>query len=681
METQYQEVFDFYNTLAGLSFSPRSPTDKNPPNRYFMKPDSSGGGFAYYAHRYTAASSATSALWIGVDASDFMVLHEIGHGYQGQFINHGPLRNLIDVWNDIYSHYFQELHFGEEILKRGFMYNREPEKFFNDFEKLLEDNQPASSWRIDHHRLFYLVSIFDKAEKSAFIDFNKTYRKLSSESGFQAANHPLPDLIADSCARVANIDISPFLTLGQTPLSEKQETISRYLNGKPVYPLYKLVQKEQLNDILKTLQLSSRLALVDAHTLKPFALTGTLELKLEEKLFKEIANQEMILKDGTNLSIIVPITTPTITLEELPIGIYTLQPPSSIDCKLNITTRHLKITADTTNQVDISYYHRSGTALATQRIELNGYYGNFASVEVNQEQHYMLIDINSKEPHILYADKIFTSISIKDRTQKLIFQKKLRGDNTTPSIDKIPFDPAYTLEIFHEEPDRNNISPYSPSVIDPTNKLHIFELTRQGLKNSNLDTPVESNLEIEIEKMANSLRNEPTIFLHKHHPGRDNISLAIDTFPPAKKAQLEEKYQDLYLSHQNKNPRIVTGSTFTWHQYGLNSNAVIEIEFNLALETITVNVSSIVPHNYFKTIYMSIWIHNESGNTILCQELRGDTLTEPFLRTLPFKEGSQISVLHLEPTRAPIINLETAERYQVMQRHCVRALGQNRLQI
>jgi len=681
METEYQEVFEYYNCLAGLSFSPDSPTDKNPPNRYFMKADSSGVGFAYYGHNHTAATSHSAGLWIGVNAHDLIVLHEIGHGYQGNIINHGSIQKLGEVWNDIYSHYFQEKHFGEDIFKFGFMYNREPVKFFNDIEELFESKQPVSSWRMYYHRLFYLTLIIDKAEKSAFIDLNRNYRRLSSELEFFPENHPLQDLIASSCAKVANIDISPLLELGQTPLSKKHDTINHYLNGAPAYPLYKLVKKEQLDDILKTLKLNSRLALVDAITLKTTALTGSIELVLEENLFNQISHQEILLRDGTNLSIVVPVTTPTITLEHLPIGVYTLQAPSSIDCKLSITTTHIEVKSDTKNTIRLSHQHRAGTALATQTIELNGFSGTFASIEVDNEYNHAFININSNEPHSLLPGKIFTTISIMDRNQNIVFHKELMGDNKTPSTNKILFGPAYTLEIFHEEPDRNKISPETPSVIDKDNKLSIFELTRQGLKNKNLDTPVEDNLEIRIEEMATKLREAPHLFLHKHHSGRDNISLAIDSFNPIKKAQLEDKYKDLYLSHQNTNPRVVTGNKFIWHQYGLTDLAAIEIEFNLELEIITIKSGTVIPHSYFTSIYLAIWIHNENNNTLLCQELRGDIPTQPFSQSLPFKQGSKISVLHLEPTRAPITNLETGEQYQVMQRHCVRALGQNRLQI
>lgn len=681
MDAQYQEVFEYYNFLAGLSFSPDSPSDKNPSNRYFMKADSSGVGFAYYSHDHTAATSPSSALWIGADAGDVILLHEIGHGYQGNIIRHGSIQNLGEVWNDIYTHYFQEKHFGEEIFNRGFMYNREPEKFFDGIEELFESKRPVNSWHFINERLFYLTLIIDKAEKRSFIDLNQNYRKLSSEVDFFPENHPLPDLIASSCAKVANIDISPLLALGQTPLSKNQDTLNHYLNGKPAYPLYKLVQKEQLDDIIKTLKLNSRLALVDTPTLKATALTGSIVLILEENLFNQISHQEILLRDGTNLSFVVPITTPTITIEHLPIGVYTLQAPSSIDCRLIVTTHHVEVKSNTKNTVKLSHHYRAGTALAIQTIELNGLSGKFGSIEVNNEYSHIFIDINSVEPHSYFPGKIFTTISIKDRNQNIVFHKELMGDDQKPSIDKILFGPAYTLEIFHEEPSRNNIFPESHAVIDKDNKLSIFELTRQGLKNKNLNTPVEENLETRIEDAAAKSRAVPHLFLHKHHPDRDNISLAIDSFNPTKKAELEEKYKDLYLSHQNTIPKVVTGNRFSWNQYGLVELNPIEIEFNLEPETITIKYGAIIPHSYFSSIYLAIWVHDENNNTLLCQEFRGDVQTLAFSQSLPFKQGSKISILHLEPARAPIINLETGEQYQVMQRHCVRALGQNRLQI
>ncbi len=95
----YHEIFEYYNNLAGISFNTNVQTNKNVPNKYFIKADKSGPGGGYYGGNHTAETSdSVASFWL---TKGWGALHEIGHGYQDDFTRG-------EVWNNIYAHSLQK---------------------------------------------------------------------------------------------------------------------------------------------------------------------------------------------------------------------------------------------------------------------------------------------------------------------------------------------------------------------------------------------------------------------------------------------------------------------------------------------------------------------------------------------------------------------------------------------
>lgn len=680
LENYYQTIFELFNSLAGLSLSPNTSTDKNIPNRYFMKANKTGRGSAYYGHSHTAETNDTVAsCWLDPRPQNWGSIHEIGHGYQGSFMNYSKIP-LGEVWNNLYAYYYQAQHLGDELFTDGWLYHGQQELHFDLTEKLFEENTPISSWHF-HERLYFLVLIFDNAGLPALIDFNKAFRTLSNQPDFRPEDHHFIELIIESCAKVANIDISSLLRIGRVSTSRNSSLASRYSNRKPVYPLYKLAPIEKLSSLVKQLNLASRIDLVDNVSLRGTGLMGNIELSLDKKIFEEFHDRDLLLRNGSNQSTIININSPTITIHDLPAGVYTLQAPSASNGKLCISTQHIDVKGDATNSIDVEYDYIPGVKLASQTIQLNGLNGQFALIEVDSGKDHITVDIHAAHPHSYFAGQLYTSITIKDRYQRIVFQRKILGDTTLSTKEKIQASPDYTIELFHTEPSRNKIYPESELVLDPNNTFITLTLTAQGLHNRQLETPTGVNLAREIEKLSTTLKKQPHMFLYRDHPLMDDFHVAIDSFNQAEHSKLREKHRDMYVIHQNIEPRIVTGTSFSWHQAGLGQRNIATITLNLLQNTINIEVFAHAPHSYFESVYLAMWVHSKEGNILFCQELRGNIVAEHTTLTLPFSEGFELDIFHTEPSRAPIINVTTKEQYQVVQRHRVRALGGSQLEI
>lgn len=680
LEDFYNSVFITVNSLAGLSFSPNEPTDKNIPNRYFMKADKHGYGSAYYSSRYTAETNdSTATFWLTPLAQNWGAIHEIAHGYEGYFTEYNSTIPLGEVWNNIYAHLYQEQHLGDKIFDLGWMYSGDPELLHDSMELLFESNPSISTWQA-HQKLFYLILIFHKTGNIGFTTFNKAYRKLASTSDYYwYENYSFIDLLSSICAEATYVDLSSFLQITHTTPSRIQDLICRYRNHKPVTPLYKIIPRDKIESILKQLNLISRLDLVDTIALNKTNLTGTIELLLSDELFDAYSNKDFLLKHGSNLTKIINISTQKITINNIPIGLYTLQPASTKNSKLYILTKYIEVKPDTTNSINIEYEPLSGLKLASREILLNGIHGAFASLTIDLGSNSTTININSVTPNA-FQNILYASFTIRNTDQHIIFQKDIHSQNTIPSINKIGIGLGYTIEIFHHESSRPKlIIPLSKNLLSmmPTN---ILTVTPQGLCNVETGTSTSENLKITIDYVANVLRSEPHSLLNKSHPLKDEIFAAIDSFPEDERNQLLGQYKDIYLTHQNTEPKIVTGTSFSWHQSSPNGE-IVKIEITPQTETLHIEVLEGIPDRLCSTMYLAIWVYNNKGNILFCQEIYGKVTTEHTLVNLPFKEGFEICVFHLEPTRSPIINMDTNEQHQVMQRHSVRALTSNRLEI
>lgn len=680
LDLYYQTIFELYNQLAGLAYSPDRPTNKNIPNRYFLKANRTGRGTAYYGHTHTAETNDTIAsFWLNPYPQNWGSIHEIAHGYEGAFMGYSEIP-LGEVWNNLYAYYYQVQYLGIDLFKDSWLYHGQPEQHFDATEQLFERNTPVNTWA-QHQCLYYLILIFDKAGLGALTAFNKNYRALCNQHDFTPRDHSFIEAIIDSCAKTSNIDISPLLRIGQLSTSRTSNLVSRYSNRKPVYPLYKLVPEEKLATTIKQLSLASRIDLVDSITLKGVGLMGNIELTLDKKLFEEFHNRDFLLRNGSNLSTIININSQTIKTPNLPSGVYTLQAPSTGNGKLYISTQHIDVRADTTNNIDVEYDYIPGVKLASQTIILNGLYGQFGLIEVDSGKDCITLIVNATPPHVYFSGRLYASITVRDRHQRIVFQQELMGDSVLSIKEKISASSDYTIDIFHAEPGRNVITPASESVLDPNNTFITLTTTSQGLTNKQLGTSTGDNLAREIEKLSTIIKSQPHAFLYRDHPLLDDFYVAINSFNDIEHRQLLEKYKDMYVIHQNIEPRTITGKSFGWLQAGLGGQYIMNTVIDTIQETIDVEVFPNTPHIYFENIYTTIWIHNKNGNILFCQELRGNVLSEHTLFNAPFSEGSELSIYHAEPSRCPIINQESKEQYQVMSRHRVRALGSSRLEI
>lgn len=650
----YDGIIDYFNYLAGLSFNPLASTDKNIPNRFFMKADKSGPGAAYYGHTWTAESSDSVArFWLDINGANWGSIHEIGHGYQGTFMANSSV-HLGEVWNNVLAAHYQKKVLGEDYYKVGWLYVGGEENLYAYVKELFDSGTVGGNLSVI---LFFLLLIFERTGEQGIIEFFQRYRRLSNAAGFKAENYPAMDLLSAVAIDVANVDVSGFMSFAKVSLTPWQWFINMFSNANAVYPLYMLVSESSLKQVQGQLGLRCPFDLVSCAQLDVTGLKGSLSLNLEESLFGRLWGKVLLLRDGRGPDRAVEIRTKTVVINGLPVGPYALLLPSVDNGEYQGGSDYVPV-KETINSVDCVYKKKYASALADQVINLGGLLGVFCKIHVSVSTGHLLVQVTGTSPHS-YFEKVYAEITVRDLQENIVFYRSMLGDKTELFAEEIPISKGFCIEIFHLESSRIRVfSTPESAVIDIAKQVNKLKVTDQGLVNVELGTDAGKNLKGEIDKWAAIFDKNKNLVLYDECPIRQDMRRAINTFEESERNELFERYRTVEFARPPIN-RVFLGRNFLWRLQGNAGRNVGHVEVSIFSREVKVIFHNVVPHEYFASTYISVVVSSLEGKIKYSRELRGDRLAEASRDIIPFEYGGTISVMHREPSRSFLSNVET----------------------
>ncbi|WP_051999211.1 M60 family metallopeptidase [Listeria cornellensis] len=347
----YTDVFETYNKLAGISFTPVNQTDKNIPNKYFIKANLHGIGYAYYSDGNTGQNDSSLQAYLGVG---WTILHEIAHGYQGGFMEQSSL-DVDEVWNNTYAEYYERKYYGADYPAKGTQ-TANGDKEIREAslnESWQEEHKAFNSWSgSDKERILYLF--MQKGGEEGFINFNQEYRKLANTTNFVKENYDLFDLMSKYYGEASGFDFTPVIESVEGTTSQALQQDTEYKNRKAVASLKELVSASELANAQKKLNLESYLSFVDTDQMAELHLNGEATIKLNIDDFSQIEGQDLIVKNGAKVVKQVKVTAQVLNLGTLPKGIYTVYAPTGNSQKYTIDQRYLKVQNDE-NTLNMKY--------------------------------------------------------------------------------------------------------------------------------------------------------------------------------------------------------------------------------------------------------------------------------------------------------------------------------------
>ncbi|MBC2168331.1 putative mucin/carbohydrate-binding domain-containing protein [Listeria booriae] len=551
----YTSIFETYNELDGLSFTPENPTDKNIPNKYFIKANAHGAGSAYYTGSHTAQTSNSLAGYYL--SKGWASLHEIAHGYQGSFMSDSAF-GVSEVWNNIYAATYQKKTMGSDVYESGWLYGGNITGLENTIKKLWYTTEtPVNAWDL-RSKLFFLVNMQEKAGDEAFITFNQEYRKIANEDGFVAANHYLLDLISKYYGQASGFDFTPVIESAGGVMSKEQKEENRLNSYQAVAPLVDVVPAAKVSEVQAKLGLESYLSLVDATELRVSGLSGTASIHLDIDDIAQLKGQYLTIKNGKEVVKKVVVTDEDVALGELPNGVYTIDAPTGNTVKYALDTHYLYV-KEATNKSTIKYTAKKESYLASQTVRFQGIGDRlFASAKVDLEKGQLIFNKNSAKPHDYFENIVYGKLEVLDTDGNVVYTRAMTGKDTAVDKAEIPIKEGYKLRIYHAEPGRlraddatGRLGANDINIVNTKTQTNIFTITKKGLINDALGNNPDDVLVEKIKEAASKIEANPVLAKAQNSETRDDVWVAIQLLAEPTKTQMLEKYADLF-------PELVT---------------------------------------------------------------------------------------------------------------------------
>ncbi|MBC2207264.1 putative mucin/carbohydrate-binding domain-containing protein [Listeria booriae] len=551
----YTGIFETYNKLDGLSFTPENPTDKNITNKYFIKANAHGAGSAYYTGSHTAQTSDSLAGYYL--SKGWGSLHEIAHGYQGSFMSDSTF-GVSEVWNNIYAAAYQKKTMGSDVYKNGWLYGGNITGLENTIKKLWYTTEtPVNAWDL-RSKLFFLVNMQNKAGDEAFITFNQEYRKIANEDGFVAANHYLLDLISKYYGQASGFDFTPVIESAGGVMSKEQKEENRLNSYQAVAPLVDVVPAAKVSEVQAKLGLESYLSLVDATELRVSGLSGTASIHLDIDDIAQLKGQYLTIKNGKEVVKKVVVTDEDVALGELPNGVYTIDAPTGNTVKYALDTHYLYV-KEATNKSTIKYTAKKESYLASQTVRFQGIGDRlFASAKVDLEKGQLIFNKNSAKPHDYFENIVYGKLEVLDTDGNVVYTRAMTGKDTAVDKAEIPIKEGYKLRIYHAEPGRlraddatGRLEANDINIVNTKTQTNIFTITKKGLVNDALGNNPDDVLVEKIKEAASKIEANPVLAKAQNSETRDDVWVAIQLLAEPTKTQMLERYADLF-------PELVT---------------------------------------------------------------------------------------------------------------------------
>ncbi|NFF78073.1 enhancing factor [Clostridium sporogenes] len=645
----YREVFEYYNKLAGISFNTNVQTDKNVPNKYFIKADKSGPGGGYYGGNHTAETSdSVASFWL---SKGWGALHEIGHGYQDDFTRG-------EVWNNIYAHSLQKKDPDVNIFTSGWLYDYgRKDSVDNNVNKLWHQDKAAfNTWGL-REQLYGYVLLKDKAGDASFTHFNQEYRKLANTPGFNTSDYKQFDLISKYYGEISKLDFTPVIESLGGAMTDWQKEENRYKNYKPVAPLNEVVPANEVSKIQQSLKLETPLSLVTTDDLATTGLKGNVNLNFKIDDFNQIKNQTLYVMNGEKEVKKIVITNQTLSLGQLPAGIYTIYSTNSSNKSYTLDNHYLKV-KEANNNVTLNYKLRTRSTLVNQEIDFLGISDNlFATATVDLENQKLNMKVLNKTPHDYFPNEQYAKIEILDQNNNVTYTKVITGTNAVLEDSKQTLKEGYKIRLYHREPSRLKIRDNKTALTN--NQINTLIVTSQGLRNENLNQNLNQELAGRIDSFADKIYTEKLMAKSDCAEAKIEIKLAIDALTEPLKSEMLIKYKDLLPDSTINKENPYLGKHFDFTFKGLGDWLFEQLTLDLSSNQAKIDIKKGEPHVYFDDSYASLSIKDNEGNVVYTKDFIGNRTNEALVKNIPIKTGYYITIKHQESEdRLLITNLD-----------------------
>ncbi|MEO7587620.1 MAG: putative mucin/carbohydrate-binding domain-containing protein [Arachnia sp.] len=488
----YRQLMSSYDTWLGVSDSDPSPLHRNLPQAPFMRPDRTGWGLAYYSGGNYIGTNIGSVSYYLEGPESWLILHEIGHGYDGIMTNTaGPDDiQLGEVWNNVYGYQYQTLVNGVT-----------GPNWLNDTSKPVNQQRRDDARRRAggvvkfndlgyQDKLDFVARIADLTGTDGFSRFNRSLRELQASPSFKSWP-ARKDLIAQRWGGAEGHNLAPWFGAYGLPVATAAAEDLYDVRQLPIaLPLSDLFDDAaRTRSAAAQLGLDSPGALVSSTRTATLDATGAIRVTAATTAPADVEGRLVSLWRGATEVATAPFRDGVADFTGVPLGAHTLRFPLSrttgvVPQRQWVASRQ----SGTPSAVTVNYPAVAvPPALNNSLLTLRGL-GDavFAAVEHDTTTSRITITDTLNAPHSYFPNNQYAKITVSAGTQ-VLFERSFIGDQkrNASASTTVAAAQGTTITITHLEPNRidetNPATGYPRPVLNATDPTTTWRVTDQGL--------------------------------------------------------------------------------------------------------------------------------------------------------------------------------------------------------
>lgn len=394
LHNYYESIYAFYDSNIKVSQGAADAADRVCAKQFFCKADIRGVGLAFYSRGWLGFSSNTIESYLDIDKDPWLIMHEIGHGYEFVFVETAP--PLIEVWTNILPNLYQfNTMSATERQVRAWLYGYGARAAVeSELNALIDNGADYVNFPFRQQLFAYAPMTQTNYGKQAFQQMHREFRQFSLRGG-----GPSEYFIADWWSNASQVDCLPLFLLMQ------QHIVSKCMYGTDVHELYTF---ERALGALKRVAYPACRLLRNFDTLtnnygiqhletgfapifpaQSAASVANLVIVIHIDDLAQIANELVEIYDGAQLVHSQTVHDKRVYLQApIAVGVYNLIMPRGRDRRYSVSVPQNKfnergnnctnlylVVTNATTQIDVEYTPKDRPDLATRAV---GYVLGFA---------------------------------------------------------------------------------------------------------------------------------------------------------------------------------------------------------------------------------------------------------------------------------------------------------------
>ncbi|UEX90396.1 Ig-like domain-containing protein [Staphylococcus ratti] len=443
--TYYDDVITHYDQWVGLNDDPQS-VNYNIGHKYFTTANKHGFGLAYWSGDHMGMNGPSVYGYLD---KGWLILHEIGHGYDGVMIRDNNVQ-LIEVINNVLAHQYEQT---VQKLGSDWLYQNNAEAL----QKRIHEKYFSSSKAFNFNSL-------DAKEKLDFVT------RMTRLTGFDALSHMYQHIRKQSATEGLPADVPRWLgeyllaenganglayfDLYHIPTSPQlKERLNQY-NNSYVYPLAMLISDEaERQKYVERLNLKTIYELVKSSDLKDTVIQAPATVTLNLNGQQLAPHSKVLLKDGKDIVAEAEVINGEAVFNHVRAGVYKVLAPSSTTLAIP-DYAYMVVRESGENSVTLNYPELEGTQTnVTQQIAIKGLGNNLvSSITYHPATKEVIYRHTNGQPHVYFGEQEYAHVTIRTQQGEVLRDQSFLG-NERLSEEQQTFTMNYgdTITVMHRE--------------------------------------------------------------------------------------------------------------------------------------------------------------------------------------------------------------------------------------